>query len=253
MPRPQKDYSNLNMKVDAKAMRLFEEHCKATGQTKTKAFERLVAQAFDDSTVKVPSFPDIDFVKIAEAVGKEDIYDDWDPVTLFNAQKIVMDAIFNTYAPRRFKETEYTQKNVKVYEFKKFECYLAVYLQEGNVSYTIRLNTLNSQDRESVLYFSVDHMAFYNHSLLFRILNDFSNILYRCVELKYTPEGNYKDTIPRGYCLNKEASFCNERERELVNPCHYYSGFMDENKEYVELPFDKWMEEIKEHYAPITV
>lgn len=252
MPSEKKDSVNLTMRVDRGVMKLFTDYCQSSGQTKTKAFERLVVRSFDGSPVKVPTPPEVDFMKIAEAVGKEDVYEDWDPVTLFRAEKIIMDAIFNAYTRGKYKVKDYPQKNVKVYEFKKFECYLAVYLQEGNVSYTIRLNTLNSmgQDNQaSVLYFSVDHMDYYVHSLLYRMLNDFSRILSRCVELKYTPEGNYKDTVPRGCCIDQNTPFCSEREKELLFPCHYYSGYMDENKKYVELPFDEWLEETRNKYT----
>lgn len=252
MPRLKKEAVNLNMRVDKKAMELFDNYCKSTGRSKTAAFERLVFQQFTDSAISTPSYPDIDFIKIAEAVGKEDIYDDWDPVTLHRAEKLVLDSVFEAFAPRKYSVKDYPQKNTKVYEFKKFECYLAVYLQGGNITYTIRLNTLNSSERVSVVYFSVDHMAYYIHSLLFRTLRDFSNILHMCAELCYTPEGHYKDSVPRGFCIDKEHYFANEREKELIRPCHYYSGFMSESGEYIELPFDEWLEEIRSTFTGNT-
>lgn len=47
MPRPKKDYMLLNMRVDAVVMKRFNEYCKEVGQTKTLAFERIVAAFLD--------------------------------------------------------------------------------------------------------------------------------------------------------------------------------------------------------------
>lgn len=47
MPRPKKDFIWFNMRVDAAIMTRFNEYCKEVGQTKTLAFERIVAAFLD--------------------------------------------------------------------------------------------------------------------------------------------------------------------------------------------------------------
>ena len=47
MPRQKKDYMLLNMRVDATVMKRFNEYCEEVGQTKTLAFERIVAAFLD--------------------------------------------------------------------------------------------------------------------------------------------------------------------------------------------------------------
>lgn len=42
MPRPKKDFTSLNMKVDSEVMKRFNSYCEEAGQTKTLAFERIV-------------------------------------------------------------------------------------------------------------------------------------------------------------------------------------------------------------------
>lgn len=47
MARPRKDYIAFHVKADAEIMRRFEEYCDAVGQTKTTAFERIIAAFLD--------------------------------------------------------------------------------------------------------------------------------------------------------------------------------------------------------------
>lgn len=47
MPRPKKDYISLNMRVDAEIMKRFNAYCEEVGQTKTRAFERMVSTYLD--------------------------------------------------------------------------------------------------------------------------------------------------------------------------------------------------------------
>ena len=47
MPRPKKDYTLLNMRVDSGVMKRFNEYCEKVGQTKTLAFERIVSAYLD--------------------------------------------------------------------------------------------------------------------------------------------------------------------------------------------------------------
>ena len=46
MPK-KKDYIALNMRVDASVMRRFNDYCEEVGQSKTLAFERIVASYLD--------------------------------------------------------------------------------------------------------------------------------------------------------------------------------------------------------------
>ena len=47
MSRPKKDYISLNMRVDAEIMKRFNAYCEEVGQTKTRAFERMVSNYLD--------------------------------------------------------------------------------------------------------------------------------------------------------------------------------------------------------------
>ena len=47
MPRPKKDYTLLNMRVESSVMKRFNEYCDEVGQTKTLAFERIVSSYLD--------------------------------------------------------------------------------------------------------------------------------------------------------------------------------------------------------------
>ena len=52
MAKPKKDYIALHIKADATVMRRFEEYCEEVGQTKTLAFERIIAAFLDEYDVK---------------------------------------------------------------------------------------------------------------------------------------------------------------------------------------------------------
>ena len=47
MSRQKKDFIAFHIKADAEVMRRFEEYCDEVGQTKTLAFERIIAAFLD--------------------------------------------------------------------------------------------------------------------------------------------------------------------------------------------------------------
>ena len=250
MARPKKDYTTLNMKVDSGIMQKLTAYCRRTRLNKTAAVEKIVSSYLSNEMIQPTVFPDIDLDAIAEAVGKEDVWEKWDVPSLFKAQSMVMDAVFDAFTNGKYKATNY-KKTERAYVFKRFECYLAVYLQNGNVTYTVRLNTLNCQDSATVCYFSIEHMEYYIGSLLMRMLADFSELVHDCATINFTFEGHYKDTVPHGSCYAKDGGrFFNERETRILAGKHYYSGYVGKYNEFVPLPFDDWINEIKAHKAP---
>ena len=52
MARQKKESVSLHMKVDAELMERFNAYCDEVGQTKTMAFERIVASFLDDREEK---------------------------------------------------------------------------------------------------------------------------------------------------------------------------------------------------------
>lgn len=47
MPRPKKDYTVFNMRVDTEVMNRFKAYCDEVGQTRTLAFERIITAYLD--------------------------------------------------------------------------------------------------------------------------------------------------------------------------------------------------------------
>ena len=55
MKKPKKDCIQLHIKADAAIMRRFSAYCEEMGQTKTKAFERIVTMYLDERGFKTES------------------------------------------------------------------------------------------------------------------------------------------------------------------------------------------------------
>ena len=251
MARPKKNYRVFNMKVDADVMDKFAAFCKESGQTKTCAFENMVVEHIVKANkdkgmlaVHVPTYASIDTSALYSAIGFTDDINNMPNEKLFAAQEIVLDTIFETLAKNRYKKTAFPDKHAATYVFKKYECYLAVYLREGNVTYTVRLNTLNSQERAIICYYAAEHMPRYDKSLLVKMLQDFSDLVSDCVRLSFAYEGAYTDTIPRGLVNTDSSLFYNAVETRILKPKHYYRGYIDKEGKKEDLPFDEWLEEI---------
>ena len=57
MTRQKKDYISLHIKADAELMRRFNKYCDEVGQTKTMAFERIIASFLDERDSKSAKMP----------------------------------------------------------------------------------------------------------------------------------------------------------------------------------------------------
>lgn len=136
-------------------------------------------------------------------------------------------------------------KNGIKWELKRYECYLAVYLKNGSLSYIVRLNTINCEASNSVMYFSYGNMNFYFNTLLYKVLQDFTLLLSECANVAYAFEGHYVDTPPRG--THRDGSwFCSIHEDRIMKPMHYYDGYIDyENMSMTHFDFDTWLEDSK--------
>ena len=137
--------------------------------------------------ITLPTFGAIDIISLGTACGLSELEacDYFPPDALHHAIELVLDSIFKTYL-KRYRKTRVGKSKVK-YEFKKFEVYLAVYLENGTVSYTIRLNTINNRETLSCDYFDSGGGVF-AQELLPRLMADFSRLAYECARLPYAWE-----------------------------------------------------------------
>lgn len=195
------------------------------------------------------AFPVINTYKLRKKLGvkADGSYSD---KQLQRALEMIMEEIFHTYA-----KSYITQKLGDVGEdgiaftYKSHDCYLTVNIWHCNITYTVRLTTEGTENvlqQKDVCYFAKNHMRCYPETLLFRVLRDFSELVYEVANLVYT----YKwceDKIPNGCYLEDDIWFENEHERRILKPRHYYTGDIDYNngnKTPVPYPFEEWYHEI---------
>ena len=172
------------------------------------------------SFIRVPDFGGIDFEGLRLKIGA-DTYDFTRP-QLSKAMEIVLDTIFGKYVD------------------------LAIYLQDATLSYTVRVNTVNSNPKETlrVVYFSYEHMAYYEDSLLTWLLRDFSRLIYEAVNLDFVFERGF-DGLPRGTYRERSSGkvpFFYLHESILMTPIHYYDGvgYPHKGEECESCDFNEW-------------
>ena len=199
------------------------------------------------SFIKLPTYGFIDMDKLAAKCGSSSP-DNLSVEELHKAMTIVMDTVFNTYGAS-YKKKAYADGAEVVYEMKRYECYLAVYIQHANVTYTVRTNTINYCYETNCCYFAVNHMYYYDDSLLYRMMIDFSQLIYECANLPYAFEHG-RFNIPRRCFFDNGSPFYGEKEEIILTPKHYYAGEIDyENDRNVEYPFDEWLDEIRNNHG----
>lgn len=198
------------------------------------------------SFIRVPDFGGIDFEGLRLKIGA-DTYDFTRP-QLSKAMEIVLDTIFGKYVDRENvkKKCYKSHEHSVMWEFKKHECYLAIYLQDATLSYTVRVNTVNSNPKETlrVVYFSYEHMAYYEDSLLTWLLRDFSRLIYEAVNLDFVFERGF-DGLPRGTYRERSSGkvpFFYLHESILMTPIHYYDGvgYPHKGEECESCDFNEW-------------
>lgn len=169
----------------------------------------------------LPSFGEIDIEEIGKRIGLkgDELYNSYSRESLQKAFELVMGAVFDGYL-KEHRKTKPAKGKIK-YEFKKFEVYLAVYLENGNVSYTIRLNTINNHETLTCTYFD-DSRDLYLEELLPRLLADFAWIAHECARLPYTWEGSYPATLyPLGLRDKNKSIPWGYGERLLTRPMRF--------------------------------
>lgn len=192
--------------------------------------------------VKVPDYGEINFDALCQKVGLTkkagDCYncENMSELQLSKSIEIVIDSIIKKFDKHsKFKKNVYKKDEHSIkWEFKKHECYLAIYLQSGKLTYTVRVNTINSDPNETlrIVYFTPKHMFYYVDSLLIWILRDFSKLIYEALNLGYSYEEATIDPLPRGTfravfpCF---IPFYFIHEKDLLTPMHYYDGYIGYN------------------------
>ena len=202
--------------------------------------------------VVVPDFGGIDLGAIAQKLGLAEDNVDFSQLLLSKAMEIVLDAVFDKFVPNTmYRKRSYKSHRHSVkWELKKYECYLAVYLQDATLAYTVRVNTVNSDAKErlSVIYYSYEHMVCYPWSLLRWVLRDFSQLVHEAVGLEYTfesagdglPSGTYRERSGR------KVPFFWLHEDVLMTPMHYYdgTGYPHHGGECKPCPFGDWFPDL---------
>ena len=212
------------------------------------------SQEKDEEIIKVPDFDGrIDFEALDKLLGIDlsEITPDktQQRSNISKAIGYIIDQIFNQlHLGKKMKKKIYKDGGT-TWTFKKFECYLAIYLQNGSLSYTVRLNTLNCHETNSVLYFSYENMCFYNASLLYGILRDFTRLIGECANMEFAPE-HYDDMLPRETHKNHSPFYC-VHENMVMHPMHYYDGYIDyeHDRKLILNDFDSWLDKLKERHG----
>lgn len=141
------------------------------------------------------------------------------PEQMYENFKQIFDTIFDKQKIEGIKKI--SNKERSVYEFDKYECHLVVYVRKDNISYSVRLNTINFQDDiRGITYFDANKMPYFEESLYLRILKDFGMLLERCKNLKYAPEYE-RDILPMGFANKNGLMWYEEKENEIITPMVY--------------------------------
>ena len=198
----------------------------------------------------IPTYGSIDFDLLSKKLKLSE-YNDWsDALKLHTALRLILDSVFSYYG-ENVKFTERKKDNCCIWQMKRYECFLVVYLKDASISYTVRLNTLNSNKQISCLYFSSKHMEYIPESLCLRTMRDFSRLVYECKILNYAFEHN-GDAVPRQTYLSSKSWFCSEHEDIILSPLHYYEGYIDYKKRrdspvtdnIIPNKWDEWLNEL---------
>ena len=123
------------------------------------------------------------------------------------------------------KRTAYADGGVK-WEIKSYECYLAVYVRDGRVTYTVRVNTVNYQDTRRYVWFDPDQMSWFADSLAIRCIGDLHELAWLCANMSYAPEYNF-DMLPRQSYGQGGYTFYGEKEALVLSPRSYMAGWID--------------------------
>lgn len=129
------------------------------------------------------------------------------------------------------------------YTFDSYECFLRIYLHKGSVSYSVRLNTLNSNSRLDCCWY-FNELPFHETGIFVSALNDFSELMNLCQNVKYAFEHNDESVfgfIPRGTYKSNGSLFCSLVEDKILTERHYYQGYIDYDHDRCPVSF-KWDE-----------
>lgn len=125
----------------------------------------------------------------------------------------------------RLKRTDYGDGGVK-WEIKSYECYLAIYVRDRRVTYTVRVNTGNFQRTRRYVWFDPDQMAWFADSLAIRCIVDIHELAWICANMNYAPEYNF-DMLPRQSYGQGGYTFYGEKEALVLSPRSYMAGWID--------------------------
>lgn len=211
-----------------------------------------------------PCFGNINFDKLESEIRKRINNDETDSVGFIHEGLfILMTSMFNKLGDN----VRYNKRDdgCSIWEMKTPECFLAVFLREGCLSYSVRINTLNFQNQMTSCYFSALHMKADFKSLLTRTMKDFTRLIYECRELTYMFDVR-DDVIPRGMYHTNGTWFCSEHEEKILTPMHYYEGQIvfpidhsEEPNEYDFIPndWDTWIHELghvtKDRFSDVEI
>lgn len=204
--------------------------------------------------IKIPQKFDVNFEEFAKAIGYtlsdfDKVNDDCYKLMTHKSIEYTIDSIIEQLKC----ESEFKKKSGKgnreigyvKWEYETYECYLAIYLTDASLTYTIRCNTTNSdgESRKNV-YFYFDKMTFCIERLVIEMIKDFTELIREARDLEYAFENYGYDNIPRGTHKNGSL-FCCRREDMLLKPKHFYDGRFDyDDKEFKMYPWDEWVDEL---------
>jgi hypothetical protein len=209
------------------------------------------------TSIRIPQDYDVNFEAFVKDIGytMNDLYHigkmDDNACMLMTHKSIeyTIDSIIEQLKCKsKFKRKSGKNKNKIGYtkwEYKSYECYLAIYLNDASLSYTIRCNTTNSSNEiMRNVYFYYGKMTFSVEELVIGIIKDFTGLIREAHSLLYAFEYYGEDNIPRR--THKDGSaFCSRREDYLYKPKHFYDGYIDyDHRDYVMFPWEEWAEEL---------
>lgn len=220
-------------------------------QDETKGWSDMKISVENSSFFTFPCFGNINFDKLESEIRKRINNDETDSVRFIHEGLfILMTSMFNKLGDN----VRYNKRHdgCSIWEMKTPDCSLAVFLKNGCLSYSVRVNTLNFQNQITSCYFSAIHMKSDFKSLLIRTMRDFAALIYECRELTYSFDIR-DDIIPRGMYHTNGSWFSSEHEERILCPMHYYEGYIvfpidcsEEPNDYDFVPNDwnTWVQEM---------
>ena len=143
--------------------------------------------------IKMPVYGDIDMNQFAKTYNLHgfNVYDGSDTKMedLRTAFKVIIVSVLSDIVGDDFKRTEYQNGNA-TYEYNSKTFYIAIYIKELRVTYSVRTYTQNYKYINRSVYFDPEYMGYNIKSLLTHMLQDFHALIYLGANLHSAPEMN---------------------------------------------------------------